>query len=435
MPRQRSPHRGVVVLALVGTLSVAGCAATPADSRPGSAASAPVSTAPVSPAPTPKASTPTASTSRPATPSPTASPAPGPGRTPPPTEPTEPTCAELAARLSLDDQVGQLLMVAVSSTGIDDSAAATLADTRAGSALLLGNSDLGLAATRRVATDARRAVTGPPGVRGLVAVDQEGGQVQRLRGAGFDDIPTAVAQARLSDPELEQAAARWGGQLSDAGIDVDLAPVADVVPMRTAGRNAPIGRLSRGYGSDPEQVAAKVVAFSSGMRQAGVVTAVKHFPGLGRVRGNTDFATRVVDSVTTREDPRLAGFRAAVRAGVPMVMVSSAIYRRIDADQQAVFSREVITDMLRGDLGFDGVVISDDLSAAAVRDLEPGRRAVGFVQAGGDLAIVGDLSEAATMADALSLEAGRDPELARQVTRSAARVLALKATQDRADCR
>ena len=170
------------------------------------------------------------------------------------------------------------------------------------------------------------------------------------------------------------------------------------------------------------------------MGRAGVATAVKHFPGIGEVRGNTDTATRVVDTTTTRRDRALAGFRAALDAGADMVMVSSVVYTRIDARRQAVFSRTVVEGMIRDDLGFDGVVISDDLAAAAVRDVAPGRRAVDFVRAGGDLAIVGDPAEAATMARALVERAASDPAVAARVDESAARVLALKDRRGLADC-
>ncbi len=204
---------------------------------------------------------------------------------------------------------------------------------------------------------------------------------------------------------------------------------------RTSGpANEPIGRLRRGYGSSPARVADKAVAFLRGMDDSGVATAVKHFPGLGRVRGNTDFAARVIDSSTTRTDPALAGFTAATKAGTDMVMVSSAYYSRIDAKHRAAFSRVVIGQMIRRDLGFDGVVISDDLSAVAMRDLAPGERALRFVGAGGDLLIVGNAAEAGAMADALIRAAKTDQDLVRRITSSATRVVAMKADHDLADC-
>jgi beta-N-acetylhexosaminidase len=198
--------------------------------------------------------------------------------------------------------------------------------------------------------------------------------------------------------------------------------------------NQPIGQLRRGYGSSPKTVAAKVTAFTEGMNRAGIATAVKHFPGLGKVRGNTDYATRVVDRTTTRHDDALAGFRAAVAADVDMVMVSSAFYSKIDDEHRAAFSSVIIGEMLREDLGFTGVVISDDMAAVAMRTLPPDERGLRFVRAGGDMLIVGDANLATTMADAIKDEADDDPDFARRVDESAARVVAMKERRGLARC-
>jgi beta-N-acetylhexosaminidase len=165
-----------------------------------------------------------------------------------------------------------------------------------------------------------------------------------------------------------------------------------------------------------------------------VATAVKHFPGLGRVRGNTDTSSGVVDRTTTRHDAALRGFRVAVDAHVDLVMVSSASYSRIDARRRAVFSPVVLDQMLRGDLGFEGVVISDDLSAVALRDLAAGTRAVRFVAAGGDLAIVANPAEARAAAAALQNRAESDPGFATRVDASAERVLRMKQRRGLARC-
>ena len=119
------------------------------------------------------------------------------------------------------------------------------------------------------------------------------------------------------------------------------------------------------------------------MSASGVATTAKHFPGLGRVVGNTDFSAGVVDAVTTANDPYLGSFRAAIGAGVPFVMVALATYTRIDPAHLAAFSPLVIGGLLRGDLGFRGVVMSDDLGAtAAVASMLPGQRALSFLLAG-----------------------------------------------------
>jgi beta-N-acetylhexosaminidase len=344
------------------------------------------------------------------------------------------TCAQLVSTMSLSERIGQLLMVGISSSGISASERTIVARTRAGSVLLLGNSTAGTHAIRRVASRVRHAARSPEGVQVMLAADQEGGRVQRLKGPGFTTIPSATVQAKQSDAELGENAYDWGRQLRSAGINANLAPVADVVPTAMVWMNQPIGQLRRGYGPSPTRVAAKVTAFTEGMNRAGVATAVKHFPGLGRVRGNTDFTTRVVDHATMRHDDALAGFSAAIDADVDMVMVSSAFYRKIDDEHRAAFSTMIIDEMLRKDLGFSRIVISDDLAAAAMRTLPPDERALRFIRAGGDLLIIGDARLATAMADAIKDEASDDPAFAKRVTESAARVVAMKERRGLARC-
>ena len=363
-------------------------------------------------------------------------------RSPPSTSVTEPKesftadqpCVQLVRTMSMSERVGQLLMVAVSSGGIGGSDAAIIERTRAGSVLLLGNSTAGMQAIQGVVAEVRDASRSPEGVKVMLAADQEGGLVQRLKGPGFAKIPPAAVQAKQSDTRLRRNAFEWGRQLKEAGIDANLAPVADVVPTSMVWMNKPIGQLRRGYGRSPKTVAAKVTAFTEGMHQAGVATAVKHFPGLGRVRGNTDYMTRVVDRTTVRHDAALGGFEAAVNAGVDMVMVSSAFYSRIDDEHRAAFSAVIMGEMLRGDLGYSGVVISDDLAAAAMRTLPPDERALRFIRAGGDLLIIGDAGLATTMASAIKEKAADDPDFAKQVSMSAARVVAMKERRGLAHC-
>jgi beta-N-acetylhexosaminidase len=336
--------------------------------------------------------------------------------------------------MSLSEQIGQLLMVGVSSGGISTSEKTIVDETRAGSIILLGNTTAGTSAVRRVAGDVRAATRSPEGVRVMLAADQEGGLVQRLKGPGFARMPSARVQAKQSNAALRRKAYQWGRQLEEAGINANLAPVADVVPMSMVWVNKPIGQLRRGYAPSPKRVAAKVTAFTEGMDRAGVATAVKHFPGLGRVRGNTDFVSRVVDTKTTRDDAALAGFMAAIDAGTDMVMVSSAFYAKIDDNHRAAFSALIMEDMLRKDLGFSGVVISDDLATAAMRVVPAEERARRFIRAGGDLLMVGDARLATRMADAIKHEATDNPAFEKRVTDSATRVVAMKQRRGLAQC-
>lgn len=372
-------------------------------------------------------SAPTSSPSGPAPDSPMPSP------TPTPT-PTVEACAARVAELDREDRIGQLLMVAIDSTGLASSTAETLDEVHAGSVLLLGNTDGGRRAIKSVTDDAREAIETPEEIGVLLAADQEGGQVQRLSGSGFNTIPSAEEQADLSDGELRRNAEEWGKELKRAGIDANLAPVADVVPKELAGTNEPIAGLDRGYGSDPEQVGKKVAAFTEGMAAAEIATSLKHFPGLGQVRGNTDFTAKVTDSETGPDDPGFAAFQAGIDAGADMIMASNAYYSKIDPKRQAVFSNKIISGIVRDKLGFDGVVISDDLAAEGVADLRPTRRATEFIAAGGDLMIIGDPSLAEDMADALEDKAEDDQDFDRRISESATRVVALKARHGLASC-
>ena len=346
-----------------------------------------------------------------------------------------PTCSSVAASLSRSEQVGQLLMVGISSSGMSSGQARTLSRVHAGSVILLGNTTAGRTAVRRLSGRVHGLSGRPRGVAIMLTVDQEGGTVQRLRGSGFDRIPSARDQAKLSPSSLRTKSERWARQLRAAGVDANLAPVADLVPTSMERVNQPIGVLRRGYGPDRDVIAARVSAFVTGMHRGGVVTAVKHYPGLGRVRGNTDDVNRVVDRTTTRHDRALKGFEAGVAAGVDMVMVSSAIYTRIDDDRRAVFSPVVLKSMLRNDLGYRGVIISDDLTAPGFRDHSVGTRAVTFLRAGGDLLIVGDPAKAPAMVAAVKKRAAEDPTFRAELPRKVTRVLEMKARRGLASCR
>ncbi|MEU8224566.1 glycoside hydrolase family 3 N-terminal domain-containing protein [Kribbella sp. NPDC048915] len=420
--------RSPVALIALTVLVVAGCA----DS---SAPTAGPSTAPSSTVPT---------TAEPTTPSrPTTTPPQStqPATTPPPAPPTtKPTATRTAScvdqklkTLTLREQAAQLIMTGINASGMTSAQRVVVQQQKSGSVVLLGSSG-GLANTRTATAEVTSAGT-VKGIRPFIAADQEGGQIQRLKGSGFDRIPAATVQSGWSSSKLTAQAQQWGRQLKQAGVNVDLAPVADVVPNSLKSSNAPIGQLDREYGNTPAEAARGVRAFVQGMNKAGIATSVKHFPGLGRVRGNTDFSAGVVDNVTVRGDADLQPFAAGVEAGTSMVMISTATYTKIDPKNRAVFSPTVIQGMVRGDLGWRGVVITDDVGAAAeVASVPVGDRATRFVAAGGDIVINAKPGLTATMVDALVTEAEQNPKFAAQLTSSVRRVLTLKQDQGLVSC-
>lgn len=337
--------------------------------------------------------------------------------------------ATVLSRMTEAQRVGQLFLVGLPGNQVSGVVAKTVTSHHYGSAIFGANSSGGVTGARRV-TDAVQALASGPataGVRFFVAANQEGGEVQALTGPGLSPIPSALAQGSVRPSALRAEAAVWGRQLRSAGVNLNLAPVLDVVPAGTDRGNAPIGALRREFGHDPSTVASHGVAFLRGMAGAGVATTAKHFPGLGRVRGNTDFTSSVVDSSTTATDPYLQTYQAAINAGVPLVMVALATYTRIDPHRLAVFSPTVVGGLLRARLHFHGTIVSDDLGAAvAVAHISPAQRAIGFVTAGGDLITTESLSVAGAMDSALLSRAAADRAFRSQVDAAALQVLTTK---------
>jgi beta-N-acetylhexosaminidase len=336
--------------------------------------------------------------------------------------------------LSLAQRVGQLFLVGVTGDIAGPEIDAAEKTYHFGS-LLLNVSAAGTATLAgRTAVMQSLASSGTGGVKFFIAANQEGGKIQQLTGPGFATMPSAVEQGGWSASTLRQSAANWGTELRAAGVNLDLAPVMDVVPAGTAASNAPIGALEREFGSDPASVGAHGVAFIQGMSEAGVATVAKHFPGLGRVTGNTDFAADVVDNVTTASDPDLNSFRTAINAGVPMVMVALATYTKIDKSRLAAFS-PVVMSLLRDKFGFGGVIISDDLGAAqAVKNITEGTRAIDFLTAGGDMITSQELGPAEQMAAAVLAKAQGNRAFRATVNAAASQVLAAKQSSGLLSC-
>jgi beta-N-acetylhexosaminidase len=188
----------------------------------------------------------------------------------------------------------------------------------------------------------------------------------------------------------------------------------------------PIGFYRREYGHHPKVVARHGTAVVEGLQSARVQTTAKHFPGLGRVRRNTDVSADVTDHITTRNDPYVLPFKRAVNDGVPVVMVSLALYTRIDPAHLAVFSPTVMRGMLREDLGFTGVIMSDSMTAVAVESVPAGARAVRFLRAGGTVALSVDSSLASTMASAVLRHARSNAHFRARIRQDALTVLEAK---------
>ncbi|HEX3823396.1 MAG TPA: glycoside hydrolase family 3 N-terminal domain-containing protein [Mycobacteriales bacterium] len=328
-------------------------------------------------------------------------------------------------RMTPAQQVGQLFMAGIPSKGATPAKVAKLRNSRIGNVILTKDSAAGRTAVKAV-TSSLIAHQTESGVAPFISTDQEGGEVQRLTGKGFATMPTALKQGRVPLKVLREASTTWGSQLAAAGVDLDLAPVADTVPAKHAKKNLPIGAFDREFGHTPAVVAGHVSAFVRGMSAAGVDSTVKHFPGLGKATGNTDTTRGVTDPVT-RHSPYIGPFQSGVSAGAQFVMLSSAIYPKIDPDHLACFSKIIIRSMLRGDLHFTGVVISDDFGTVALRHVPLATRAVRFLNAGGTMAIDTTLSQIPAMIHGVVAQMAASKAFAASVQAAVMTVLLAKA--------
>ncbi len=342
------------------------------------------------------------------------------------------TARDALAEMTLRQKVGQLFMVGTPATSAASGTLSSITDRHVGSVILTGRSFDGVSTPARVsaALQARTTRAATDRVRLLVATDQEGGAVQVLHGPGLSEMPSALQQGRWLPSRLRDRAGLWADQLRRAGVNMDLAPVEDTVPgPEAAEQNPPIGVYDREFGYRVKVVTAHGRAFERGISEHRVIPTLKHFPGLGRVHANPDTTTGVTDRVTTRHDAYLRPFQASIADGAPAVMMSTAYYSRLDPHRLAAFSPFIIRRMLRGDLGFRGVVVSDDLANA--RQLSPwsyGTRALRFLEAGGGLVLTVNPRSLPAMYRAVLARATSSASFRRQVNRSALRVLELKQT-------
>ena len=333
--------------------------------------------------------------------------------------------AQAYARMTPAQRIGQLFMVGVPVSGASTTTRNVLNRYHVGNAILMGATSRGVTAVAATVSPVRTSTT-QAGVSPYIAVDQEGGYVQHLKGSGFSTIPTALRQGTLASSTLRADWHTWAGQLRRAGLNLDLAPVADVVPRAVGTANQPIGRYYREYGYTTSTVSPAVTAVQRGIHDAGISSSLKHFPGLGRASGNTDTTSGVSDP-TRRHDAYLAPFQTAVKAGAPMVMVSTCIYPNIDPHHIAAFSHVIATEMLRHDLGFTGVTISDDLLAKSVGGYSYAWRAVLALDAGVDLLLVTTTTPVSAMTSAIASRARSDSAFASVVKGAVMHVLQAKA--------
>jgi beta-N-acetylhexosaminidase len=258
----------------------------------------------------------------------------------------------------------------------------------------------------------------------LIGTDQEYGWVTRIK-SGIVQLPGGMAFGAAGRPELTEAAWRGAGaELAAVGINVDFAPDADVLGSPA---NTVIG--SRSYGSDPTAVAAQVRAAVTGLESAGVAATLKHFPGHGHtdVNSHTDLPV-LGQSLDQLRDGDLPPFRAGIEAGASLVMSGHLQVNALDPKLPASFSDKALVDLLRTQMGFAGVVVTDALDMAPARQWPPGDAAVRAFLAGNDVLLMPPDLAGAQKGLLDALRAGTIPR--ERMLESVTRIVALKLRLD-----
>jgi beta-N-acetylhexosaminidase len=312
---------------------------------------------------------------------------------------------EEVGRLGVRDAVGQMFLVGMDGTEPNYYIEKMVRERNISGVLLLGHNMESEEQTKKLADSLQRlSMETEPATPLFVAVDHEGGEVQ---GAPWvSPQPSAAEVGGRADPEEARGISeRIGGELRRGGVNTNLAPVVDI------GSGAVIG--SRSYGEDPALVAFMGAAAVGGFEEAGVVSAAKHFPNHGPAFEDSHVAQPIVNhDIETVLRSDLAPFRAAVEAGVPMVMMGHLVYPAVDPERPASLSPAAV-GLLRDELGFDGVIVTDDLiMEGARRGGTTAETALRVVEAGVDLLIIsGPPEEQAAAYDAIvaAVESGEIP--------------------------
>ncbi|CAA9580515.1 MAG: GH3 [uncultured Thermomicrobiales bacterium] len=317
-----------------------------------------------------------------------------------------------AARLTLEQQLGQLLVMSFDGVKAPEYILRRLRRGEGSGVILFGKNAPDAASVKALTATLRRA-----GANGaLVATDQEGGSIRSL---AFAPPPSSQGASGTPDSAGTSAAAAARG-LREAGLNVNLAPVADVAQPGSVLS----GRAYPGVASAVARLVGVAVRRHDGER---VGATAKHFPGLGRAGENTDDAPVTIDASRRELEEDLIPFRAAIDAGVPLVMSSHALYPALDRRRIASQSPIVLRDLLRRQMGFKGAVVTDSIEARAV--IARSGVAVAAeraVSAGADLVLMTGSGSWNEVHPHLLRRAQASPRLRARVGEAAGRVLVLK---------
>jgi beta-N-acetylhexosaminidase len=262
-----------------------------------------------------------------------------------------------------EENIGMHLMVGFNGTTLEEELKYLIRDFHIGGVVIFKRNVASQEQLQTLLTDAQKYTQEKLGRRLWVAIDQEGGPVQRLL-PPFSQLPSARDLAGLGPDAIREWAARAASELYKVGIQINLAPVLDVVP-----KGQPRFMTERSLGSEPQEVARLGEIWIRTLQEHGVSATGKHYPGLGRAASDPHQNAPVIyweSDETMAED--ILPFRRAIQAGVHCIMTSHALYPALDSDWPATLSPAINHEWLRNRLEFEGILFSDDLDMAAVSE-------------------------------------------------------------------
>jgi beta-N-acetylhexosaminidase len=330
--------------------------------------------------------------------------------------------AHAAATPTLARLVGQRLIVAFTGTTASRSLRARIRTGQIGGVILFGSNISSESQLQALTASIQHAAARGGQPTAIIATDQEGGLVRRIGWA--PPRRSAQKMGQLTTAQVQSIGAAAGARLRADGVNLDLAPVADV----PNGAQDFIYQQHRAFSTNRYQVSGDTLAFAKGLESGQVWPTYKHFPGLGQATVSTDDALVRIDASKRTLIRRLLPYKTAIRNALhPVIMLSTAIYPALDS-RAAAWSSTIISGLLRQQLRFGGVTMTDSLdSAAAVRHTGVGRLAMHSAAAGADLLLITGSSAVSTHAYDKLLAAARAGTLPRsQLTASYNRILTLK---------
>ncbi|MBN2015566.1 beta-N-acetylhexosaminidase [Candidatus Dojkabacteria bacterium] len=319
-------------------------------------------------------------------------------------------------QMTPEEKVGQLFMVSINGGYINDSIRSLIEEYHIGGVVIMSGNITGQEQLKQLINDMRNTSDTPL----LIATDQEGGVVARIPW----DNARYISQPHIGIVNREDFAYETGVEhalaLKNFGIDMNLAPVLDVSFITGSAMS------SRTLGASPKKVSELGIQIIKAHEDNGIIATAKHFPGIGRTTTDSHYALPVLDiSKEQLGSEELIPFKTAIENDIDVIMTGHAFFPQIDGEYPSSLSTVFLTDILRGELGFDGVIISDDLNMSALRDYP--NKAVDAIHAGTDIILIVDSYEnQVTYIDQVKKAVDEGTISEKQITNSVKRILRLK---------